>query len=211
MNEQPFKVSYEVKGVLLYWHMSKEDEAQLEEINEEYSDEEEEEPSRDRVNAYKEALELWSKKNGKHFATWLKVEWITFALFHKTCTQFLIEQHAPTTKGNVYNALCFRRAIFYSIRGVEKFRGELTHTMMEASTLLLARGYVGLDDIPEDLKERAGAATTRLEGMDEEDLAVAYCGGAHWMIHTFRTIESMVEPLKAIGFRLNMRPVITRL
>lgn len=168
-------------------------------------------PAKDRAEAYRDSLAGWREKNEAHVKLWLEVEWASFAMCNPRAEQFLIEQHMPDTKGNARNNMLLRRAIIYSLKGVERFTGELSFIMMEASQFLLAIGFIRADNIPEDLEERVEKVRERLEGMDEDELALAYCGGAHWIIHEFRTPESMVEPLKAIGYALEFQPVIRRL
>lgn len=213
-------IYYKVKWVLLWWDPPKEDQMAAPKDSDkerdlfsdsDYDDydspgpEEIVRPAREK--AYQEALGEWRQKRSKEVDWWLDVGWVTFAVFNDRVQDFLARQHLPYDVSNVHNALRFRRAILLSLRSVEGFHGEITHSMREASTFFQALGRVRVSDAPEDLVPRVEAAMVKLRGMDEEDLAMCYVGGSHWMIHEFRTLESMVEPARGIGYEVFVQPV----
>lgn len=219
-------IYYKVKRVLLWWdppeeqmEASGDSDKERDLFSDSDDDEEVEEQTpgqirmleRQRVREYNEALEEWRAKSSTQVDWWLDVGWVTFAVFNGRALEFLAEQHLTYPVSNLYNALCFRRAMLLSLRSVECFRGELTQSMMEASNYFLTLGYVRVADVPDDLLPRVESAVAKLQGMDEQDLATCYVGGSHWMIHEFRTLESMIEPARGIGFDVFLRPVFRRI
>lgn len=207
-------IYYKVKRVLLWWDPPQEDQmtTSKDEERDMFSDSDDDRPAPMvvarplRARAYQEALGEWRGKSLTQVDWWLDVGWVTFAVFNTGVTGFLAEQHLTYPVSNLRNALYFRRAMLLSLRGVEAFQGEITHSMREAANYFLALGYVRAVDVPEDLVPRVEDAVVKLRGMDEHDLAMCYVGGAHWMIHEFRTLESMVEPARGIGYRVFAQP-----
>lgn len=162
----------------------------------------------EREEAYAEALEAWRARRPQEVERWLEVEWMTVAVFEAGAAKFLAAKYYTFPYENLRNALIFRRAIIYTLEAVEAYRGEPTYKLLEGGQQLLAMQFMDAGAAPPDLAERVALAVERLRGMEDEDLAVLYRAGAHWLINEFRTPEEMVEPLRAVGTELCFFPVM---
>jgi hypothetical protein len=158
--------------------------------------------------AYHDAMVWWRGESPEEAKRWEEIGWLDYVAFNARLERFLWGWHMSYPVENIRNAILFRRAVIHSLEGVENYQGEITFTMQEAGTFLLDIGFTDSSDVPEDLAGRVAEQLTRLEEMDDEDLARLYRAGAHWLIGTFRTPEEMVDPLRAIGTELRLVPVM---
>lgn len=110
----------------------------------------------------------------------------------------------------VLHQIRLRCAYIETLEGVERYKGCLTPSTMEASNFLRSHGVADVSTAPPDLQPRIVAALAVLAQMETEDRLYCYTHGAYWLVEEAEVHKEMVPQVEEVGYEVVMVPFLRK-